>query len=49
MKLVLTLEEVGNIVVEHLREKGTLKNELTDLNWHVRKDSLSDSYVEIKQ
>ena len=49
MKIVLSLNEVGEILVDHLRKTGKLENVETDLHWHVSKNNLKDSYVEIKQ
>ena len=49
MKIVLNLVEVGEILVKHLCKIGKLeKAPVTNLEWHVYRHSLQDSYVEIE-
>ena len=49
MKIVLNLNEVGQILANYLYTTGKVEKESVDLTWHVDKFKLEDSYVEVKQ
>ena len=50
MKIVLNIDEVGQILVNHLCKTGRLENDVVaTLTWNIDKFKMQNSYVEIKQ
>lgn len=49
MKLVLSIDEVGQILANYLYTIGKVENTTIDLAWHIDKFKMQDSYVEVKQ
>ena len=49
MKIVLTIDEVLEIVAQHLASNGKLEHKLTDIHLCIDKTSTEKSYVEFEQ
>ena len=49
MKIVLTLEEVVQIVGNHLASTGKLENKVTNVHWCIDNTDVEKSYVEFEQ
>ena len=49
MKIVLTLDEVGQILIDHLGEVGKLEEGTANLTWRISNNNLRTPWVEIEQ
>ena len=49
MKIVLSIDEVGQILANYLYTTGKIEKGAVNLTWQVDKFKLEDSYVEIKR
>ena len=49
MKIVLTLDEIMQIVGKHLISIGKLENKATDVHWYMDNADVRKSYVELEQ
>jgi hypothetical protein len=49
MKIVLSINEVNEILVDYLYSKGKLENKTTDIHWCVAHNNVKESYIEFEQ
>ena len=49
MKIVLSIDEVGQIIANYLYATGKVEKDIVDLTWHVDKFKMQESYLEVKQ
>lgn len=49
MKIVLSIDEVGQIIANYLYATGKVKMGKVDLSWQFDSSKIQDSYVEVKQ
>lgn len=49
MKIILSIDEVGQILANYLYATGKIEKGTVDLSWHFDNFKVQDSYIEIKQ